>query len=69
MIIGPDLPDTGRPQRGDRHRAGIVRVVLVHIPAAGSRTRALAGMGQVYRATVGRASADNVRPATVRRES
>lgn len=29
----------------------------------------LAGMGQVYRATVGRASADNVRPATVRRES
>jgi hypothetical protein len=31
VIIGPDLPDPGRPQRGDGHRPGIVGVVLVHI--------------------------------------
>jgi hypothetical protein len=32
VIIGPHPPDTGRPQRRDRHRPGIVRVVLVHVP-------------------------------------
>ena len=31
VIVGPDLPDTGRPQRRHGNRPGIVRVVLVHI--------------------------------------
>jgi hypothetical protein len=31
VIVGPDLPDTGRAQRRDRDRAGIAGVVLVHI--------------------------------------
>jgi len=34
VIIGPDLPDAGRAQRGDRHRPGIIGVVLVHIPGS-----------------------------------
>jgi hypothetical protein len=32
VIIGPDLPDTGRAQRGDSDRPGIAGVVLVRIP-------------------------------------
>ena len=32
VIIGPDLADAGRPQRGNSHRPGIVRVVLVRVP-------------------------------------
>jgi len=31
VIIGPDLPDAGRPQRGDRHRPGIVGIVFVNV--------------------------------------
>ena len=32
VIIGPDLPDTGRAQRRDGHRPGVIRVVLVRVP-------------------------------------
>ena len=32
VIIPPGLPDLGGAQRGDRHRAGIVGIVLVHVP-------------------------------------
>ena len=32
MVIRPGFADTGRAQRGHRDRAGVVRVVLVHVP-------------------------------------
>ena len=32
VIIGPDLPHAGRPQRGNGHRPGIVGIVLVRVP-------------------------------------
>jgi hypothetical protein len=32
VIIGPDLPHAGRPQRGDGHRPGIAGVVLAGVP-------------------------------------
>src|SRR5262249_55579217 len=32
VIIAPHLPDRGGAQRGDRHRAGIVGIVVVDVP-------------------------------------
>ena len=34
VIIGPDVPNAGRPQRGNGHRPGIVGIVLVRIPGS-----------------------------------
>jgi len=45
VIIGPDLPHAGRPQRRDRYRPGIVRIVLVHI-AGGQQPDPRAQLGR-----------------------
>ncbi len=40
VVIGADLVADGRAQRGNRDRAGVIRVVLVRCPGDSSRTRA-----------------------------
>jgi hypothetical protein len=41
MVIGSRYSAGGRAQRRNRNRAGVVRIVLVRIPLASSRSRAL----------------------------
>jgi hypothetical protein len=45
VIIEPHFPDTGRAQRGDRDRPGIVGIVLVHI-AGGQQPDPRAQLGR-----------------------